>query len=545
MKRMFSLLVVVALMLAVMPAAAPVYAQTDAVMARIMEYGNALPKGYGLLSVDDLNAKIVEGKVLVLLDVREIEEYAAGHIEGSFNVPLRTLAQNLNLLPDLNAEIIVICKGGSRATMAMTALHLLGYMKAQTLKGGFDAWVGEEMPTATDPFTVEAGTAPEVNAELLAALDGILTNLPKNWDLVAPKDLTAELAEAAPILVDVRSDEEWSKGYIEGAQHIWIDTFVGRLSELPTDKNAKIVVYCGAGYRGAIAKIIMNLLGYTNVRNLSGGSGAWVKAGFPLVGVPVVALDLPATLSAYLKSLPESYNALRATDLAEELKGENKPFLVDVRTVDEYAEKHIEGAINIPLNELTKKLDLLPDLNANLVIYCGSGHRSAVAMTALGTLGYTKVRSLLSGLGAVPADMLPLTDVPIEANADKAPAIMPELLAAVDAFMSAIPAGYYTLKAADLNVLLAEKAPFLLDVRTDGEWGNGRIEGAVHIALADLFTKVGELPADKTVPIVIYDNPTHRSSMAMTFLRMLGYTDVRVLGGGVGAWEKAGFKLVK
>ena len=50
--------------------------------------------------------------------------------------------------------------------------------------------------------------------------------------------------------------------------------------------------------------------------------------------------------------------------------------------------------------------------------------------------------------------------------------------------------------------------------------------------------------SDLTAAIVIYDNPTHRSSMAMTILRMLGYENVRVLAGAVGGWTNAGQALV-
>jgi rhodanese-related sulfurtransferase len=52
-------------------------------------------------------------------------------------------------------------------------------------------------------------------------------------------------------------------------------------------------------------------------------------------------------------------------------------------------------------------------------------------------------------------------------------------------------------------------------------------------------------PQDLTASIVVYDNPTHRSSMALTMLRLMGYENVRVLGGGTGAWANAELPLVK
>ncbi len=71
--------------------------------------------------------------------------------------------------------------------------------------------------------------------------------------------------------------------YIEGASHVWINEFIPMMEEWPTEKDANIVIYCASGYRGGIASTVMGLLGYTNVRNLSGGTKAWVAAELPLV----------------------------------------------------------------------------------------------------------------------------------------------------------------------------------------------------------------------------------------------------------------------
>ncbi|MBE2272081.1 MAG: rhodanese-like domain-containing protein, partial [Anaerolinea sp.] len=368
MRRLFVLLAVLLLAFT----AFGVVAQEEAVMERLVEYGANLPAGYGMLSVEDLNAALVEQEI-VLLDVREVGEYAEGHIEGAFNVPVRTVAQNLNLLPDLDAPIVVICKGGSRALLGATALQVLGYTNVRVLRGGFDAWVGEELPVSLEPFMVEAGTAPEFDPALLAAVDNFLSTLPEGYALVSAANLAAELVENPPILIDVRSDDEWAQGYIEGAQHIWINEFMARVSELPADKDANIVIYCQSGVRGAIGMALMRIMGYTNVRNMSGGVNAWNNAQLPLVGVPEVAapeFDLNAYLAAYVAALPETFNAVRVPDLATELAAENDLLLVDVRTTDEFAEGFIAGAINIPLNELTQHLDLLPNLDQPMVIYC-------------------------------------------------------------------------------------------------------------------------------------------------------------------------------
>jgi rhodanese-related sulfurtransferase len=110
--------------------------------------------------------------------------------------------------------------------------------------------------------------------------------------------------------------------------------------------------------------------------------------------------------------------------------------------------------------------------------------------------------------------------------------------------MSAIPAGYYTVKAIDLQVELTQNPPFVIDVRTDGEWQQGFIEGSLHLNLSDFMTREADWPQALDTPIVIYDNPTHRSTMAMTLMRLLGYENVRVLAGGTTAWTNDQLPLV-
>lgn len=521
----------------------PVLAQSDSVKAALEAYNQNLPEGYGTISAEDVGTALIE-RTPVLLDVREANEYAEGHIEGSFNVPIRELGKNLNLLPDLNAEIIVICKGGGRAMLAQSSLNVLGYVNAKTMKGGFNAWVGEEFPVSTEPFVPEAGTAPEFDADLLAAVDGYLSSLPEGYGLVSVTALAEELAEKELVLIDVRSETEWNEqGYIAGAQHIWIDEFMAHQDMWPADKNTEIVIYCASSYRGGIAMTILKLMGYANVRNVTGGFNAWVAEGLPFEGgMPAAEFDLPTYLTDYVAGLPENYNALRVPDLEAELAAGGDLFLLDVRSPDEYAEGHIEGAVNVPIETVADNLAMLPALDANIVVYCGSGHRSAIIMEVLNLLGYTNVRSLLGGTKAWMGSELPVTDVPTTVEPGTMPAVNADVLPLVAEYLANLPAGYYTVKAEDLSAELAESPVVLIDLRTDGEYAEGFIEGALHIPFADFMTRISEVPTTGTV--VLYDNPTHRSTMAMVMLQLLGYTDIRVLAGGSGAWASAGLPLV-
>lgn len=77
----------------------------------------------------------------LLVDVREPDEYADGHIEGAINIPLRELLKNLDELPDSKtAPILLYCHSQKRATHALVLLHELGYMKVYNLEGGYAAY---------------------------------------------------------------------------------------------------------------------------------------------------------------------------------------------------------------------------------------------------------------------------------------------------------------------------------------------------------------------------------------------------------------------
>ncbi|MEQ9670245.1 MAG: rhodanese-like domain-containing protein [Coleofasciculus sp. G2-EDA-02] len=94
-----------------------------------------------------------------------------------------------------------------------------------------------------------------------------------------------------------------------------------------------------------------------------------------------------------LNSLPRDYyTVMPVNQLKNKLKNEDNLVLVDVREPSEYASGHIPGAINIPVRSLTQNLDKIPT-DKPVVLYCSSGHRTAIGMTALRLLGYTNVRS--------------------------------------------------------------------------------------------------------------------------------------------------------
>ena len=83
-------------------------------------------------------------------------------------------------------------------------------------------------------------------------------------------------AAPMPLLIDVRTAQEWSDGHIDGAMNIPLSQLSERLAELPTDRP--LIVYCASGYRSAIAASLLRRAGRAGVANLVGGLAAWKSA---------------------------------------------------------------------------------------------------------------------------------------------------------------------------------------------------------------------------------------------------------------------------
>ena len=82
-------------------------------------------------------------------------------------------------------------------------------------------------------------------------------------------------------LVDVREDNEWAAGRCQGARHIGRGVLERDIEKLIPDLNAEIVLYCGGGFRSALAAESLQKMGYTKVTSMAGGVRRWRELGLP------------------------------------------------------------------------------------------------------------------------------------------------------------------------------------------------------------------------------------------------------------------------
>lgn len=106
------------------------------------------------VDLDAADAEIRDADVL--LDVRESDEFHAGHIPSAVNIPRGLLEFKLSTTPELSArdlKIVLYCKTSGRAALAACALHDMGYLQVQSIEGDFDAWsvAGKTLVTPSLP----------------------------------------------------------------------------------------------------------------------------------------------------------------------------------------------------------------------------------------------------------------------------------------------------------------------------------------------------------------------------------------------------------
>lgn len=84
------------------------------------------------------------------------------------------------------------------------------------------------------------------------------------------------------LLIDVREESEFANGHIPGAMHIGKGVIERDIEERIPDHAAEIVLYCGGGYRSALAADNIQKMGYTNVISMDGGWRGWKEAEYPI-----------------------------------------------------------------------------------------------------------------------------------------------------------------------------------------------------------------------------------------------------------------------
>ncbi|MEP6568742.1 MAG: rhodanese-like domain-containing protein, partial [Acidobacteriota bacterium] len=190
----------------------------------------------------------------LILDVRAGAEFGAGHIPGSVNIGLGgQFAIWAGTLVPMGTPIVIVAESEEKAQEAVTRLARVGHESVKGyLAGGIAAW---------NDAGLELAAVPQIT---VAELNKLILN-------------------AAPLqIVDVRRPPEYQSGHVPHAISAPLLSFQKNFSKLELDPKQPTAVICAGGYRSSAASSILQQHGFSNLLNVTGGTSAWIGAGYPV-----------------------------------------------------------------------------------------------------------------------------------------------------------------------------------------------------------------------------------------------------------------------
>lgn len=287
----------------------------------------------------------LSGKNHVLVDVRDVFAFEKSHVKSALNIPLEVLSQHIKSIPS-NRLVVVYDETGKKGHQALRTLIGAGFTDVVNISGGH---ISLQRYGRVVGFKT-------IGLELLPVE---LKSIDQEEEKKEEKIETKTVDVNAPIVLDVRTVEEFEDGAYPDAINIPLDELMYRFEELGNNASREITVYCASGARSAYAQRMLMQMGFVNVTN-GGGLSAMMSRR---------------------NTKPASPNQ------------SNEPVIVDVRTPEEFRSGAIPGAINIPLDELQARVHELGSKSRDITLYCASGARSAYGQRGLMQMGFTNVKN--------------------------------------------------------------------------------------------------------------------------------------------------------
>jgi len=207
------------------------------------------------ITTTELDEFIKEHQPLII-DVRDVFAFEKTNVEGSYNVPLEVLPANLHAIPR-NRAILVYDETGKKGHQALRMIKGAGVEKVFNVSGGHISMQRHQQAVGFNTLQLELLPIEEKSLEEGASQD----------DEVKTSQVVVETN--TPLVVDVRTPEEFRSGAYPGAINISLDELQHRIDELGA-KDRDITLYCASGARSAYAQRVLQHVGFTNVKNGGG-----------------------------------------------------------------------------------------------------------------------------------------------------------------------------------------------------------------------------------------------------------------------------------
>ena len=475
-----------------------------------------------LISDAELDALQQGDKPFALIDVRESGEYNSSHIPGAALIPRRRIEFIIeDSVPAKGVHVVVCDDDGRRAPLAAATLERLGYTNVSVLDGGVNRWSARDYPT-------EWGV--NVPSKDFGEMLEVVHHVPE----ISAEDLHERIERGDKLVIlDTRTPEEYQRFCIPGGRSMPGGELALRITDIKKeiDEDTTVILNCAGRTRSITGTHVLQRMGIEAL-GLKNGTSGWLLAGLELenggdrVELPEVSEEGRVAGEEYAALLAEedgvrylSPNAL--ADLIS--RRETEPvFLVDVRTDEEFTDGHIPGFRWWPGGQAVQRADDLAVVkNATLVFCCDGRTRATVTASLYRQMGHKEVYVVDGGAPAWAASGRELT-----VGMERA-----SVAGLGDAFRSV------TLVSA--QELHDNPPQVVLFVDTSQDFSAGHTPGAKWLSRSWLEIEIGGMVPDKSTSITVTCNSGRNSALAAVSLGELGYTNVSVLEGGIGAWRQA------
>lgn len=306
------------------------------------------------------NVSIPPKKGVMIIDSRPAaRQYDPGHIPGAINIPDSQFDKLVDKLPADKATLLLFYCGGLECMLSHNSAfkaEKLGYTNVKVYPAGSPDWKAK-------------GGQVSVSA----------AHIKKQIDEKTPY-----------VLVDARPKRVADKGMIPTALNISDTEFDKNVDKLPADKATPLIYYCG-GLECVLSDNSAEKarkLGYTNVLTYPPGYPEWEKLHGAAAPATAAATATGSTAAPSAALVPgKEKGSVTVASFEQVWKASpGSIMLVDVRDPKEFAAGTIKGAVNIPMNELEKKIATLPT-DKPVVFLCGTGARAGEAYDTVKLLG--------------------------------------------------------------------------------------------------------------------------------------------------------------
>jgi hydroxyacylglutathione hydrolase len=299
------------------------------------------------------------------------------HLYDSIHNKLLPLPDETLVYPAHGAGSLCGKKLSSDTVSSLGDQRRLNYALQPMSKEEFIRLVTADQPDAPAYFTYDA----ILNTRERATLDKNLEQVLHPIDL----DEVLRMGDQGAQILDVRDAAEYAKGHLAGSINIGLGGQYATWAGTVLDRTKPIVIIAEPS-REQEAALRLGRIGFDHVQGyLQGGMEA--LSGRPDLVWPTERVSAPM--------------------VAEELEGADGPLVLDIRNPREWATKHIEGSVNIPLNHLQERMAEIPR-NRRIAVHCAGGYRSSIAASILHQYGITNLIEMAGGLAAWEAAKLPV-----------------------------------------------------------------------------------------------------------------------------------------